>query len=95
MLKIESVNTTENVRDSNNLNLVNQTVIWNDPSNPNWQEQFTKILNSALPVNANIGRPAKRDTVAGVPTEQYRLSSANTDVPVYAFNKTINGSTSK
>jgi len=95
LLKIESVNTTENVRDSNNLNLVNQTVIWNDPSNPNWQEQFTKILNSALPVNANIGRPAKRDTVAGVPTEQYRLSSANTDVPVYAFNKTINGSTSK
>ena len=95
LLKIESVNTTEAVRDSNNLNLVNQTVIWNDPSNPNWQEQFTKILNAALPVNANIGRPAKKDTVAGVPTEQYRLSSANTELPVYGFNKTISGSTSR
>ena len=42
LLKIESVNTTESVRDSNNLNLVNQTVIWNDPSNPNWQEQLQK-----------------------------------------------------
>jgi hypothetical protein len=95
LLKIESVNTTESVRDSNNLNLVNQTVIWNDPSNPNWQEQFTKILNAALPVNASIGRPAKKDTVGSIPTEQYRLSSANSDVPIYAFNKTISGSTSK
>jgi len=95
LLKIESVNTTEVVRDSNNINLANQTVIWNDPSNPNWQEQFTKILNAALPVNSSIGRPAKKDTVAGVPTEQYRLSSANTELPVYGFNKTISGSTSR
>ena len=48
LLKIESVNTTESVRDSNNLNLVNQTVIWNDPSNPNWQEQFTKIIKCCV-----------------------------------------------
>ena len=95
LLKVESLSTTEVVRDSNNINLENQTVIWNDPSNPNWQEQFTKILNAALPVNANIGRPAKKDTVAGVPTEQYRLSSASTELPVYGFNKTISGSTSR
>ena len=95
LLKIESVSTSESVRDSNNLNLENQTIVWNDPSNPNWQEQFTKILNAALPVNNSIGRPAKKDTVAGIPTEQYRLNSANTDLPVYGFNKTISGSTSK
>jgi lipoprotein-anchoring transpeptidase ErfK/SrfK len=95
LLKVESVNTTESVRDSNNLNLENQTIVWNDPSNPNWQEQFTKILNAALPVNNSVGRPSKKDTVAGIPTEQYRLNSANTDLPVYGFNKTISGSTSK
>tara|TARA_R110000851_G_scaffold87922_6_gene191705 strand:+ start:2289 stop:5777 length:3489 start_codon:yes stop_codon:yes gene_type:complete len=95
LLKIDSVNTTEKVRDSNNLNLENQTIIWNDPSNPNWQEQFTKILNAALPVNASVGRPVKKETVAGVPTEQYRLNSANSDLPVYGFNKTIGGSTSR
>jgi hypothetical protein len=94
LLKVESVNTTERVRDSNNLNLENQTIVWNDPSNPNWQEQFTKILNAALPVNSSVGRPVKKDTVAGVPTEQYRLNSANSDLPVYAFSKTISGSTS-
>ena len=94
LLKVESVNTTERVRDSNNLNLENQTIVWNDPSNPNWQEQFTKILNAALPVNSSVGRPVKKDTVAGVPTEQYRLNSANSDLPVYSFSKTISGSTS-
>ena len=95
LLKIESVQTTEDVRDSNNLNLSNQTIVWNDPSNPDWNEQFTKILNSALPVNSNVGRPVQKATIAGVPTEQYRLNSANEDLPVYGFNKTISGSTSR
>jgi hypothetical protein len=95
LLKVDSVSTTESVRDSNNLNLENQTITWNDPSNPNWQEQFTKILNAALPVNSNIGRPAKKDVVSGVPTEQYRLNSANSDLPVYGFNKAIGGTTSR
>ena len=95
LLKIESVQTSEDVRDSNNLNLSNQTVVWNDPSNPDWNEQFTKILNSALPVNSNVGRPVQKATIAGVPTEQYRLNSANEDLPVYGFNKTISGSTSR
>ena len=95
LLKIESVQTSEDVRDSNNLNLSNQTVVWNDPSNPDWNEQFTKVLNSALPVNSNVGRPVQKATIAGVPTEQYRLNSANEDLPVYGFNKTISGSTSR
>ena len=95
LLKIESVSTSESIRDSNNLNLENQTVIWNDPSNSNWQEQFTKILNAALPVNNPVGLPVKKETVNNVPTEQYRLNSTNSGVPVFGFNKTISGSTSR
>lgn len=91
LLKIASVRTSEEIRDSNNLNLKNQTVIWNDPTNPDWYEQFVKVLNSALPVNATFGRPIKRDTVNGVPTEQYRMNSTNTEVPVYSFNKNVDG----
>jgi len=95
LLKIESVSTTESVRDSNAINLENQTIIWNDPSNANWQEQFTKVLNAALPVNNPVGRPVKKDTVNNIPTEQYRFSSTNTGVPVFGFNKNISGSTSR
>src|SRR6056300_911863 len=47
LLKIESVSTTETLFDSNNTNLEGQTILWNDPSNPDWNEQFTKVLNAA------------------------------------------------
>ena len=43
ILKIDTVTTTENIIDSNNLNLSGQTVTWNDPSNVNWYEQFIKV----------------------------------------------------
>jgi len=91
LLKIESVSTTEEIIDSNNINLENQTILWNDPSNPDWYEQFIRVLNAALPVNGTIGRPNKRETISGIPTEQYRFTSTNTVVPVYSFTKTVDG----
>ena len=93
LLKIESISTTEEIIDSNNINLENQTIVWNDPSNEDWYEQFIKVLNAALPVNGVFGRPVKSDTVDGVPTEQYRFNSSNTGLPVYGFTKTVDGST--
>jgi len=91
LLKIESVRTTEEVFDSNNINLANQTIIWNDPANPDWYEQFIKVLNTSLPANGIYGRPVKKDVVNGVPTEQYRLNSTNSEIPVYSFTKNIDG----
>jgi len=95
LLKIESVQTSEEVRDSNNLNLSNQTIIWNDPSNSNWYEQFVKVMNAALPINNTFGRPIKSETVNGIPTQQYRFNSTNSDTPVFGFNKTIDGVTAR
>ena len=45
LLKMESITTSEDVIDSNGTNLNGQTIIWNDPSNPNWREQFERVLN--------------------------------------------------
>jgi len=95
LLKVESVTTTEEIIDSNNTNLENQTVLWNDPSNPDWYEQFILVMNAALPVNGTFGRPFKKDTIAGVPSEQYRFNSTNDDVPVYSFNKAVNGANNR
>ena len=95
LLKVESITTTEEVIDSNNTNLENQAILWNDPSNPDWYEQFILILNAGLPVNGTFGRPFKKDTVAGVPTEQYRFNSTNEDVPVFSFNKAVNGANNR
>ena len=43
-LKITSVQTTEQVRDINGINLSNAVILWNDTANPNWQEQFNLSL---------------------------------------------------
>jgi len=91
LLRIESIKTTEDIFDSNNINLSNQTILWNDPSNSDWNEQFIKVMNSALPANGTFGRPVKKDTIAGVPTEQYRFNSTNGDVPAYSFSQTVDG----
>jgi hypothetical protein len=92
LLKIESVSTTEEIIDSNSNNLSNQTIIWNDTTNPNWYEQFIKIINASLPVNNTFGRPIKRENIDGVITEQYRFNGFNTNIPNYSFSKNINNS---
>src|SRR6056297_2581420 len=72
LLKIDTVKTTESVVDSSGLNLSGITVRWNDRGNNNYREQFTKILNAALPSSNTIGNPQKRDTIGGVVTEKYK-----------------------
>ena len=91
LLKIESIRTSEDIVDSNNVNLSNQTIVWNDPANPDWYEQFIKVMNASLPANGTFGRPIKKDVVNGVPTEQYRMLSTNDEIPVYGFQKAIDG----
>jgi len=91
LLKVESITTSEDIIDSNNVNLSRQTIVWNDPTNPDWYEQFVKVINATLPVNAKFGRPIKKDTSSGIPTEQYRMLSTNAEVPVYSFSKSVDG----
>jgi len=93
LLKVVGISTTENVVDSNNVNLSSQTVRWNDSSNPNWNEQFIKILNASLSENEKFGNAVRSDVIDAIPTEQYRVNSSNTEVPVYTFTKNVNGQT--
>ena len=91
LIKFESVSTTESIVDSNGNNLTGQTIIWNDPSNANWAEQFRRVLNASLPQNGTVGKPAKSKIINGVLTQQYRFNSGGTDVPVFGFTKSVNG----
>lgn len=95
LIKFDTVSTTEEIFDSNGFNLADQTVIWNDPSNSNWPEQFRRVLNAALPQNNTIGKPAKTASINGVLTQQYRFKSNNVDVPVFGFSKAVNGLTTQ
>ena len=91
LLKIESLSTTESVLDSAGINLSGITVRWNDRGNNNYREQFTKILNAALPTGNGIGNPQKKTSVDGVITEKYKVNGLNTNIPVFPFSKSIEG----
>lgn len=91
LLKFTSVNTSESVFDSNGRDLSNKTVVWNDQANPNWYEQFIKVLNAALPNSSQFGKPQDVSTINGIYTEQYRFNATNSAVPIYSFTKNIDG----
>jgi hypothetical protein len=91
LLKVESIKTTEDVIDANGTNISRQSILWNDNTNPDWYEQFTKILNAALPVTNKFGRPIQSGTVNNIPTQQYKVNGAATDLPIYRFSKVIDG----
>lgn len=91
LLKFTTVSTSQNVYDSNGRNLSGQVISWNDPANANWYDQFIKVINASLPVNRQFGNPDDKNEIYGIPTEQYRFQASNTDVPVYAFSKAVDG----
>ena len=91
LMKIVGISTTENIVDSNNLNLSGQTISWNDAGNTNWNEQFTKVLNASLAENEKFGNPVKLENIDSIPTSQYRINANSTEVPVYSFTKSVNG----
>jgi hypothetical protein len=90
-LKVFNVTTTENVIDYNGVNLSNVTVDWADPTNPDWQEQFTTIINAALVDSQRIGRPGNRQTILGVRTDEYAVNLVPGFLPVIPYNATVDG----
>lgn len=90
-LKILSVSTPDNVIDGNGTNISNQIISWNDPTNSNWYQQFISVLNNAMPGSFVFGRPYDKAIISSIEHQQYRINSSNTDIPVYSFSSSING----
>ena len=88
-LKVTAVATSDIVYDSNGTNLANTVIGWNDPTNPDWYQQFINIMNSAM--STQFGNSTDRATIDSVATEQYQINSSSVDVPAFTFSKTING----
>ena len=90
-LKIMAVSTTDNVIDGNGNSLANRIVTWNDPTNSNWYQQFTTVMNSTMGGNFVFGRPSDSAVINGIQTEQYKINSTNQDIPIYGFSSNISG----
>ena len=90
-LKVFSVKTTENVTDYNGVNLANLTINWADPSNLNWQEQFTSIINAALVNTQRFGKPGNDQVILGVDTQEYTINLVPGYLPIIPYTATIDG----
>ena len=90
-LKVFSVTTTENVYDYQGVNLSNVTVNWADTTNPDWQEQFTAIINASLVDTQRVGRPGNRQTILGVRTDEYAINLVPGFLPVVPYTATVDG----
>jgi hypothetical protein len=90
-MKIDSVTTTENLTDSNGLNLSNLLISWNDSSNQDWQEQFTTILNAAFVTTQSVGKPGNSNVVNGISTNEYSINLVPGVLPRYSFTAQIEG----
>lgn len=93
LLKLQSVRTNQPIFDSNGKNLSNALILWNDPNNPDWLEQFILVLNAAF-VNTNpFGDPVKSAQIGNMIAERYDLNNTNNSNLAYAFNSIVSGST--
>ncbi len=91
LLKVTSISTTQNISDFNGVNLSNAIILWNDPANTNWFEQFNTIINAALISSQRIGRPGNVSDILGVATAEYSLQIPATSLPIVPFNTTVDG----
>ena len=88
-LKVFSVSTTENLTDYNGINLSNLTINWADPTNLDWQEQFTTIINASLVNTQKFGQPANDQVVLGIGTQEYTINLIPGYLPVIPYTATV------
>lgn len=91
LMKIKYIKTDEQVLDATGVNLNNSQIVWNDPNNINWFDQFTSILNSAFNPTNPFGKATKSDTIGGINTEIYNLNSVTGLQVSYNLNVSVNG----
>lgn len=90
LLKLTEISSNQDIYDSNGNNLSNITVIWNDPLNPDWFEQFILVLNSVLSANTQFGTPLKKGTVGSVRTDLYELNNDSSANRTFPFSSLVN-----
>ena len=89
LLKVVSVETTEAITDSNGNSLRDTEISWGDPTNSDFLEQFTTILNSSMVSTQQFGNPGLKTTVGGINIEEYQLKLNPGTVPVYDFRSDV------
>jgi hypothetical protein len=93
LVKITSISTTETLFDSNGTNLANIDILWNDPNNTNWKEQFTLVMNRILKQDFGTVLPSDRKQIQDVLFELYELENNSLPQNVLKYNISVSNVT--
>jgi hypothetical protein len=88
LVKISAISTSERVIDSRGINLAGLSIVWNDPNNSNWKEQFILVMNKVL--SSRFGQPQKTVQIGDVVMDQYALSNNPETLTNGVFSYTAN-----
>lgn len=75
LVKLTSIQTTENIIDSAGRNLAGRRIFWNDANNSDWKEQFILVINRVLEQEFGTVDPSERVQVDDVLFELYTLNN--------------------
>jgi hypothetical protein len=82
------------VYDSKGINLSGRTIVWGDPLNADFNEQYTTILNEVINPSNPIGRPVSSIVSNGVSRQIYQTSQPDNRTMVESFSLIARNSTS-
>jgi hypothetical protein len=92
-IKVTSIQTTEDITDINGFNLSNVPVLWNDPANSNWLNQYNTIVNSTLINSQRVGRPGNSAQLLGIKTDEYTINIPGGNLPAVPFSAVVDNQT--
>ena len=91
--KIVSLTTSEPIQDAQGNNLANREIVWDQINDPNWYDNFVRILNRSFVSTNRFGDPVKEANIDGVRTEVYSINSVKGRSVTHPFTSTVNGQT--
>lgn len=94
LVKMTSIQTTEDVFDSAGRNLANTKIVWNDPGNQDWKEQFLLVMGRVLKQEFGSVTPDERVQIDDVLFELYTLNNtplANNNINVFKYGASNSG----
>jgi len=94
LVKITSVQSTEQIIDSQGRNLSNRKIVWNDLNNQDWKEQFLLVMNRVLSQEFGSVGPNERVQIEDVLFELYSWNNESlksNGVTAFSFSSTSSG----
>ncbi|MGI0076625.1 MAG: hypothetical protein ACREAU_04360, partial [Nitrosopumilaceae archaeon] len=94
LVRLSSITTTENIIDSNGRNLTNRRIIWSDPNNLDWKEQFLLIMNRVLEQPFGTVSPSERAQIDDVLFELYAFKNNPLSIngpTVFSYSASVSG----